>query len=77
MKIQNGLLKIIVSRQKKKRENEYQLEIENKKESKAPICVKLPGKEKHITEAIGSSYKNNHCCFCLPLAVTATQEKKR
>lgn len=43
--IQNGLLKITVSRGKKL-ENEYQSVIENKKESKASICVKLPGKEK-------------------------------
>lgn len=41
----------------KKKENEYQSKIENKKESKASICVKLPGKEKRITEAIGSSYQ--------------------
>lgn len=56
--IQNGLLKITVSRGKKKKENEYQSVVENKKESKASICVKLPGKEKkHVTEAVGSSYK--------------------
>lgn len=49
--------------EKKNRENEYQSEIVNKKESKASICVKLAGKEKHITEAIGSSYKNNLAAF--------------